>query len=359
MIVCFNCSRETKDILDEILNKGDYRDYDEIISIAIANLAVLESQSNKSTVIFAKSEIKADSHRILISDNQPDKKITLPFVGKDGYLLNNVSLPKENPMTVDMPDIEQFQSNPPISKWIFGQYNKLLPIKLSCRAIANLIIEEGCLEIEKVAIRIANLAASLGDLLENYDKKNDMPRHMKFSTAFPSSGPSGEKSRRRFANQFVGSQNSQSELSGLLFDLRLVNLCQDKESISLTTPGWIFAQLDNPVLTTDLINIPSKLSKEEVIFLLTHIKENVPVEFYAYNLILNSITKGRNRPESLDAFLKEYLPEENVTDAFISTQRAGVISRLTDLTLIKREHEGNKVIYLVSDLGKNFLSNRI
>ena len=44
MIVCFNCSPETKEKLDSLIKSGQYNDYSEAITLAIANLAVLQEE---------------------------------------------------------------------------------------------------------------------------------------------------------------------------------------------------------------------------------------------------------------------------------------------------------------------------
>ena len=50
--------------------------------------------------------------------------------------------------------------------------------------------------------------------------------------------------------------------------------------------------------------------------------------------------------------------EKPFTRAFLTTQRAGVISRMSDLGLVQRLREGIKVKYVLSARGSEFLSRQ-
>jgi len=47
MIICFECSHATKEALDRLLSEGQYVDYSEVLSVAVANLVVLQNQIRK------------------------------------------------------------------------------------------------------------------------------------------------------------------------------------------------------------------------------------------------------------------------------------------------------------------------
>src|SRR5262245_58434365 len=65
MVVCFNCSQETKQLLDTTLQSGGYRDYGEVIATAIANLSILQGEV-------------ARSGAIVIGDAQKDQPVSNP-----------------------------------------------------------------------------------------------------------------------------------------------------------------------------------------------------------------------------------------------------------------------------------------
>jgi hypothetical protein len=57
--------------------------------------------------------------------------------------------------------------------------------------------------------------------------------------------------------------------------------------------------------------------------------------------------------------LKKYLPDRKdkpFTLAFLTTQRAGVISRMADLGLVTRTRNGPNVTYVATDLANQFLT---
>jgi hypothetical protein len=249
----------------------------------------------------------------------------------------------------------------PMSRWLFGQYNKLLPAKASCRAIARLLTAEpDGVALAPAASKIADAAALLGDYLSELDVMNGVIRDEALATAFPKSGEGGDKSRLRFASQFVAWTNGHGQLSGLLMGLKLINRTNHKElRIKLTNVGWQLALLRSPVLDVQEPRKSGKLSDEERLLLLEHISSSVPAEDFAYRAVLKGIEEGTNTPESLDGFLKRTVsPGEQLTKEFVATQRSGVVSRMIDLGMITRVREGVRVSYAVSERAHDYVMQR-
>jgi len=118
------------------------------------------------------------------------------------------------------------------------------------------------------------------------------------------------------------------------------------------------AEFSNPVIDVPNAQNDEKLSTEEIDFLLGHISERVIVEKFAYNSVLSAISMGAETPDSVDRWLKEkglVDSQKKLSDSFISSQRSGVISRMTDLCLVTRAKEGVKVKYKLTQRGKAFL----
>ncbi|KMP10272.1 hypothetical protein UR09_06815, partial [Candidatus Nitromaritima sp. SCGC AAA799-A02] len=89
-----------------------------------------------------------------------------------------------------------------------------------------------------------------------------------------------------------------------------------------------------------------------------HIMESVPRETSAYKEILKIISSGGKNPDDLNRALREHFfkgAETKFSDAFLSTQRSGAISRMVDLGLIRRIRAGVKVRYSIPKSGKEFL----
>jgi hypothetical protein len=183
-------------------------------------------------------------------------------------------------------------------------------------------------------------------------------REESLSTAFPSAATDINKSRLRFSNQFVGALNKRGQLRGFPIDLKLVNYRNPKDpKLLLTDAGWAFAGLTNPILDRPT-DTGEKLSEEERAFLIQHIRDNVPVEDFAIRAVLAALQAGARNPDDLDSALGQHIPErseEPFSAAFLSTQRAGAISRMTDLGLVVRERQGLRVLYVVSGSGKKYL----
>lgn len=372
MIVCFNCDRETKKTLDLLIEKGKYNDYAEVISVAVSNLAILESEiGEKGVAIFTDNSAKIHDSSTQRSKQKPMAEARMRYSHrKTGDSLGIPSIfslkpdlealsyvPSKLPLDYWRPNQEV-----PLDRWLFGQYNKLLPVKASSRALANLLQrQQSGVDLLEVAQTIAEEATRLGDYLLHFDTINKTKRDAYLATAFPTSGNSQEKSQSRFANQFVGNMNKEGQLSGLLSALKFINRVRSSRStVSLTDSGWKFAIMPNPLLD-GLQQIPTvKFSKEEVDFLIEHIKINVPAENYAYSTILNFILNGENTPDSIDHALQR---EVSISDgrkyssSFLSSQRSGAISRMTDIGLVKRERDGIRVTYLVTESGHQFVKD--
>jgi len=261
-------------------------------------------------------------------------------------------------------DVWILRQEVPLERWIFGQYNKLLPAKASCRALVHLLAgEANGVRLEDAASKIAEEALALGSFLAHYDKRNGTKRDNALSTAFPSSDREVEKSRLRYANQFVAGVSKQGQVSGLLMDLKLINHTGGKvPRLNLTEAGWDFVKLWNPVLDNSMPENAQKFATEESAFLLDHISSSVPAEDFAYRAILTAVNNGAKAPEQLDAALERYVSRDadrSLTKSFLASQRSGTVSRMADLGLIMRERDGVKVSYVVTDSGKQFVQDKV
>lgn len=361
MIVCIEITLKTKDELDRLLAIGGYRDYSEAVSIAVANQVLLhrEKESAGSVVLgqqMAAPPTEVERQKPLVANVVEGLPPAFSLSGIIKRTTNGAPLPNDS--FVNGQEI-------PLDRWIFGQHNKLLPVKASCRALARMLSLEstsGGVPLSKAAADIASDAVKLGDYLRMLESRSTLTRDESISVAFPySDSPNGDKSRLRYANQFVASLTTHGKLSGLLVDLKLINQDHSKNRrLLLTDQGWQFALLSNPILDSGSYAArQEKFSGEEVELLVEHIRLHVPTEDFAYRAVLNAIFSGANTPDQLDEALGRYVSERQekpFTKAFVTTQRAGVISRMSDLGLVQRSRDGVKVTYVVSGRGSEFLS---
>lgn len=356
MVICFDCSEEAKKALDDLIATGQYRNYAEIISLAIANHLLLHSHMGTGSHLLIKPPTEVGKERELIA-TRPAKSPTgaasvlgafrIPEPGANKPYLAGIS-----------DDVFNEGDVVPVERWIFGQFNRLLPAKASCRALANLLVESvDGVDLNIVSIEVARAARVLGNELERRDTEHQADRDESLATAFPLS-PSAEKGISRFANHFVGTINTRGQLSGLLASLKLIGRVDGKRKglISLTEPGWDFGALHNPCIDD---NTGTKLSNNERDFLCKHIRKHVPQESFAYMTILELASNGHDTPEKLDkALAKTASPKFEASESFVATQRSGAISRMSDLGLIARERQSTRVKYVVTDAGTSFLAGR-
>lgn len=189
MIIAFRCSRTTKAQIDALVAAGDYMDYGELISVAVNNLDAVHRQFDDVPA----SKIETGNLPL------PDDVATGKGISKSIKAANSTSATKipEKPPTqsVDAREIVPalFSANgidkPPIvllpqsaasvadqreftlDEWVFGQFNKLLPAKASCRGLAHLMAAEGGpVNLSKSAQQIASEAQRLGRCLKSVDQ---------------------------------------------------------------------------------------------------------------------------------------------------------------------------------------------
>ncbi|MFV2043985.1 MAG: hypothetical protein ACC700_12225 [Anaerolineales bacterium] len=358
MVILYQSTPETKRILDDLLATGKYKDYSEIIGLAVMNLAVLQNELEQSGSFFhddgSAAEALANSISVSHSDTFSSKH-TIRKTRAD-YWSGNLTLfdfPKKATPPKDAPSIGA--ADPPadqlsIDRWIFGQHNRLLPIKASCRAMANLLESDpDGLLLDKVSPDIAKSAAELGAVLRSIDNRYGLKRGDALATAFPSEGKRKHSSLDRYVSQFIGQITRDGRLTGLPADLKLLDKpARESELVILTEAGWEFALLKNPVLDKLNDDLPSSLSQEERDYLINHISSKVPVEKAAYTAIVESIRSGFNTPTQLDDALRSTMSNEKLVafgKSFLSSQRSGAVSRMADLGILERERDGAHVKY--------------
>lgn len=379
MIICIDCDRETKKLLDSLLAGGDYEGYSEVISVAIKNLEIIRSavDTEGSLVIEPKSmpelvhkNSKVDRFKMRVIDDGGSHKRTKfvsakpPSSPSVPHLFSRPSEESVAPKLMQLPDDRWVMGvNVPLNRWIFAMYNKLLPAKANCRALNNLgKASDNGIPLEFAIEKISQEAVLLGDYLINSDLKLSLNRDLSLATAFPSSTRDVDKSMSRYGNQFVANLNKYGKLSGLLFSLKLINYRRIKKNtfIHLTEPGWRFARMENPVLDVVDLNDIKRFSDDEVDFLLEHISKSVPAEDAAYRAILKLVQVDVNSPDAIDKSLQSLIPQKDkvgLSESYLISQRSGAVSRMSDLDLIRRVRNGVAITYEITSRGVKYLDS--
>jgi len=360
MIICVNLEPKSKDDLDRLVALGGYRDYSEAVAVAISNQLLLHTVESSTSfqVTSLPPLIREASSKPTESELERQTSALVPTLF--GAITEDHSAVKIAQATHDQSSSGDGTS---LDKWIWGQHNKLLPVKAACRALAHLLTRELAsyegVSLSKASSEIAFEAVKLGDHLRLKEREFGLLRDETLAHGFPRRDAENEdKSRLRFATQFVGSTDSQGNLTGLPADLKLIGIESPRGTrILLTEAGWRFAAMENPILDAPSTRPARKFTEEEVGFLFDHIMEQVPCESFAFRTVVKLIDGGACTPELLDQALRDYLPDRNenpFSPAFLTTQRAGVISRLSDLGLLQRVRDGIKVRYAMTDDGQKY-----
>jgi hypothetical protein len=356
MVICFSCSADIKEKLDLVVSRGGYKDYTAAISSAIANLLVLEEQVGRTGSMVMDSGSHPSGRRVTAPSALDVENVANAAEGYTG-----VFAPFALPSFKCAPVLAAVRGDDVAAKdgiapkqWIFGQYNKFLPIKANCRLIARMLQKSpDGVSLQAVADSMQQCMPELRQFLEAFDAKYQLERESSLATAFPTKD---SKSLLRYTNQFVMGVNKSGALSGFPVAFGFLNRLETKGTwLSLTDVGLHFALLANPVL--DPPREPQqRLSEQETRFLLEHIRSFVPREHAAYLSVLHAIEGGGSTPETLDAALRllENAVDAKISDPYLSTQRAGVVSRMTELGLVTRQREGIRVSYSITPEGRAY-----
>jgi hypothetical protein len=241
---------------------------------------------------------------------------------------------------------------------LWGQYYRFLPVKVGVRVLLNMYGEDFP-ELRDFTEQVTNAALPLRHQLAKLDRMDRRPFGELLSASFPANN---EKSVRRFVSHYVlYVRTSDMALLGMMPELKLINVIYDVNSIArvgLTKFGSQFALIQNPAID---LNKPESMSSDEIEFLLNHIADNVPGEFEHMITGLKAIRDGKKTRGELNSALSEYYSKFHKTTEWsgsvVNTMRAGLMSRLNELSLVKREKHGKNVCYHLTDAGEKYILN--
>jgi hypothetical protein len=348
VLIYVKVDESLKTSVDALINDGRYSDFNSATVTALQNLVLAEREFDKGDSVI--QSLPQGRGADFISG----------LVGPD-VRFDSSSFPSKLIGTPPA-DIFEVDQAVPIERWIFGQQNRILPVKVNARVFANLVAaNEHELDLDAVAADVARVAADVHAYLHRIDVRRGHKKDELLATAFPE--PGSEKAASRYANHFVAYESTRGTLSGMLVQWKFASVRRTKGRTRLlpTRECIEFAGLKNPLLDslTGAESNRAKLSPEEIRWALTHIGKNVPVETSAYSALLRGIVSGASAPESLDRFIRETTEvKKETTDEFVGTQRAGAISRMADLDLVRRVRSGTRVTYESTALGSEFLAGK-
>jgi hypothetical protein len=332
----------------KFINAGKYETVAQFISTAIENQIHIENEGSEplSSILSARKDpnILSKSDFIIAKDS---RNITLVEI-------------KSQPKTVDAPDFSELAASLYKTKedncWLWGQTNKVFPVKIGLRVLYAFIGTEQWLDLEDYKEKAANIAAEYGTAIRKYEDKKNKIRDDRISAGLPDEEEF--KSKFRYKGHFLAHMRKDGKLDGAMPFLRFANLNKDEKGkifIGLTEPGLNFARIENPVI--DQNNFDKSFTEKEVDFYLNHILKNVKGEASAIKWVLHKLVSGVTNRREINKELKKEFSHiwDGASDAVINTQRAGLMARMYELELIDKKKEGITVTYIISDSGRKFL----
>lgn len=339
-----------KDAVDD----GGYENPREFVTTAIENQLELEESDEEQfkTLDEAIADINADTDE-QEPDPDPDD------LGTDGLGQREYDAVP----TVAPPDEDRLASGP-----LWGQYNRVFPVKLVVRRLANVLHkqnEDGTstprdslewLDFVQFSEETAQLARNYGLQIKEYDEQHSRGRGEKLSAGLPT-GENAQKSVGRFQTHFIGKAKQGGSLGGAAPHLLFVDISdEDVGRIGVTEAGLEFAELYNPLLDKGPA-AGEPLSADERAFYVEHVRDELGEEFDAMTTLVEAIKDGVNRPDALTERVAEM--NDDWSESQASTIRSGLVSRMHELGLITRERVGQRgIAYRLTSEGKEFLNNR-
>lgn len=289
-----------------------------------------------------------------ITLEETDTEIIAAEIGRSPQTTNGISdfsYPKGDVPTTKQYELEETENI--WDSWLWGQINRILPVKFAVRYLAIKSEEISDFPLaDDIWSSASKSARSFGHYLEKKDLDLGKKRDERLSTGFPI-GKDAESSKDRYWTQFIGYEKNDGTRTGALFELGFADLINkgDTLNIGLTPAGNSFARIVNPVI--DKNEYINSLSVPERKFYLDHIQDKCPGEWFFIKLILDMINDGIDNRGLINDELEKIVEDSGWSSGLVSTQRSGVISRMYELKLIAKKRDGLEVKYLLTDFGKN------
>lgn len=345
--------------IERLCDEGRYDSPSTFIRLAIENQLVLETDEAASRLGLEESTVERTSSSAAWSgfsgfrsyEAVPEEALEPDWLEEvrqaAGRPVEAVDLTRELYNRSDVLDLAADATN-----MLPGLISRLLPIKFAARVLYSVLAVSGqkTVPLDEFLDRVGEYALRMGDWLVKLDLENGRRREEALAAGFPTSNRDAAKSKERYRNLFVASVRSKErKADGALPFLKLSVLYESRNEIyiGLTSAGKAFASLRNPVID-DSEMATTALSLEERRFLLVHVRDWVPGEYKAAQLVVGAIHKGVTERSALNGLLASEWPGWSADQ--VNSWRSGLLSRLAELGLLERSREGRSLEYrLTSD----------
>lgn len=336
--------------IEDCIRDGKYKNFAQFIITAIENQIYIENSEipeEKSKVNFSIEDRGSNKHALEL-DNESQ-------IGLKKIMSQKKTVPMPNYLSlVNIGDGLKEEHS-----WLWGQINRILPIKIGLRVLYNELGSEEWIDLEEYREKAVEIAAEFGTKIRGYEDKKGKLRDQRITAGLPEREEF--KSKLRYKGQFLSFMRKDSKLDGAMSHLKFINLIKGEKGqilIGITEPGSKFAQIENSVM--DNQNYEQSLTEKEIDFYLSHISKNIKCELSAIRWVLSKVSNGICSREAINEKLKsEYSSIWKVSDSVINTQRAGLMARMFELGLIDKEKIGITVKYIITKKGKNFSDSQL
>jgi len=335
------------DEINKLIKIGKYQSIAQFISTAIENQIYLENFVElPQQAGFNKKDYEISSNLDKTITTEA-KKIMLSEIESQPRA---VPMPTFSVLSASLSNVAEDKS------WLWGQTNRILPIKIGLRVLYSIIDSEQWIDLEEFRDKAAHITAWFGSEIRNYENKLNKIRDERISAGLPKEEEF--KSILRYKSHFLAYMRKDGKLDGAMPFLKFVNLIKGEKGkilIGLTEAGLNFAKLDNPVI--DRYDFEKSFDPKEIDFYLEHVLINVQGESCAIKWLLTKLVNGIVKREAIIDELKKDFGQiwQLDSDKVVNTQRAGLIARMFELGLIDKDKKGINVVYKITDLGNKFL----
>jgi DNA-binding transcriptional ArsR family regulator len=345
-----------------LVGKGLYASPEQFLEIAAFNQLALErgakpadlpvrsrhqKEGNPKTTS-AASDLSTEHRRHRQKSHRRATKVRPELVSENSM---SATLKKFSVDTLSRLRVEPVPTEPRAqNERLWGQVNRLFPIKLACRWIAVASAEAGSwLSYDAISDGLVRDAASLGSNLSTFDATAQRKRDELLATGLPRKA--NLASHDRFLSQYIARTTRAGDIyPGAICQYALAVFHGDQ--LGLTKAGLALAHFVNPVLDLEPHSAISKLSdgntttlsNQERLFLIEQVINFVPGELHDLTIVLEAIFAGHATPDDLLTAVGRHLPRE-WSPMMTRTHVSGVVARLTEMGLIRRKWEGRNTRY--------------
>jgi hypothetical protein len=243
--------------------------------------------------------------------------------------------------------LSQFVNPSPNGVPLFALTNRLSPIALSIRVLANLTVaKEAPPSREEYVRTAAHAARHVALVLRTKDEEDLVPLSDRRSTGWPA-GQDAEKSLDRFIWAYLVHRAKERD-PGAMEELGLAVVNDDR--VVLTHAGFALAVAPSPLMSeTDGWTLGSEQQQILRACVLANDGERAEIETVLGLLVRDGSSQGR-----IDAAVQGRHPTWSQNQ--VVSQRAAVLSRLRELDVVELAGRGPKAKVRISSAGQDFAS---